>query len=548
MSGGQENSSQQGGAAQRLQRLVAKPGPQDLRRFLTFCQTEKNVLFQFVWKDPGINEEFLLTIIGREEGAPEWRMLSRSGAGALELWYAVGADVESIQSRINTSLQSMVRTGQEKVGFDTMSKLPRVVELSGDSSDDSSVSGSVSGGQAASQSFDATRTFDSVPIFGDSRLMTSAPEVLKGNLAIVSITNLLQSIKLDRMSGRLRIQRQSSFADVFFEDGVPTHAEGSRGVGEECLLQAICWQDGDFQFEHKLKTDEKTISTALDRLVLDGAMLMDCTVYLKGAGLQMGSVLVSRDPSLTADRVPTVLREKQSYDPELETKVYAMIDGRRTVQEIVEGLWLTRSRWVFAIASLLRLDLITLRQSGGRSAAVEPKALDPSLIESVENKLLRDDTGLYDYSSFLYLLNHHINSEPDVPLSVILLAINSGRDQGEGRSTLSPEGFQLLWREISGVANFRGIISHYENDLGLLLFNTEFAAAEKIARAILKSLPSSILELAMTSTDSTFLTIGCASFPEDAQDMPTLLAVAESARERARQDLGGAVMARDLDV
>ncbi|MGD9682878.1 MAG: DUF4388 domain-containing protein [Candidatus Obscuribacterales bacterium] len=543
MSGGREHSSEQGGSAHRLQRLVSKPGAQDLRRFLTFCQMEKNVLFQFVWKDPGINEEFLLTIIGRDGGAPEWRMLSRSGAGALELWYAVGTDLESILGRINASLQSMVRTGQEKVGFDTMSKLPRVVD------DHSASNGSsASSSLATSQNFEATRTFDSVPIFGDSRLMTSAPDVLKGNLAIVSITNLLQSIKLDRMSGRLRIQRQSSFADVFFEDGVPTHAEGSRGVGEECLLQAICWQDGDFQFEHKLKTDEKTISTALDRLVLDGAMLMDCTVYLKGAGLQMGSVLVSRDPSITVDRVPAVLREKQSYDPELETKVYAMIDGRRSVREIVEGLWLTRSRWVFAIASLLRLELITLRQSGGRSADIEPKAIDPSLIESVENKLLRDDTGLYDYSSFLYLLNHHINSEPEVPLSVILLAIRSGRDQGDGRSTLSPEGFQLLWREISGVANFRGIISHYENDLGLLLFNTEFAATEKIARAILKSLPSSILELAMTSTDSTFLTIGCATFPEDAQDMPSLLAVAESARERARQEGGGAVMARDLDV
>ncbi|MBZ0187902.1 MAG: hypothetical protein K8F91_16770, partial [Candidatus Obscuribacterales bacterium] len=200
--------------------------------------------------------------------------------------------------------------------------------------------------------------------------------------------------------------------------------------------------------------------------------------------------------------------------------------------------------------SLLRLELIGVRQSGGRLNAlnVEPKPIDPAIIETVENQLLRDDTGLYEYSSFLYLLNHHMNSTPDVPLSVILLALHAGRDRGgASRAEVSSEGFQLLWREIVGVSAFRGIISHYEDELALVVFNSEPTAVERTAKGIIKSLPSSILELAMTSTDSISLSIGSASFPTDASDLGSLLAVAERAREQARTNGGGLVMARDLE-
>ena len=493
--------------------LDKKPGLDEVKKFMVHAARKKDVQSVYTWKDEEI--EFRLAIQYVPKGFTfEWKLTLNFSKHSKVLWTRYSDDAEEIHIAIDTSVeskdsQSMTRDRLEPTLTETqVAEAKRIME----------------------------QTFDTMSL-KDMQQMSLVPESLAGNLEILQITNLLQSIHMGAMSGRLRIKRAAAYADIFFNEGEIVHAEGSRAQGYECVLQVICWQDGEFHFEPKLKTDEQTVNCPLEQLILEGCLLLDCTEYLKNNGVQLQSVLLRTKPDTAEAQFEESL---SAMDPNAEMgllkAIYLQVDSRKTVKDIVEILRLTRSQWVFAISAIIKAKLIhAVEKDKIQRAKIQPKDVDYQPVKEIQDFLVRKDTGLFSYPAFLFLLDHEFKYSWYRPVSVILLGF-----QEKESASLDNDVLREVARYINNVQGFKGMIAHYEqNSLVLSLVGANSSQAATIADRFVKSMNSSSLEMKLSAVR---IAIGIASFPDDADNVPSILAAAELARDRAWQKGNNAIL------
>lgn len=367
--------------------------------------------------------------------------------------------------------------------------------------------------------------------------------MLKGNLKLVHITNLLQSIGMGAMSGRLKIQRHASvYADIFFLNGLPVHAEGTKGIGDDCFLQVVCWSEGDFMFEPKLKTDEKTISRSLESLILEGCLLLDHTNSLMKQGVRMSSVFEQTNEDLTEVEFEETMAKGDPLDMTKLKDFYVEVDGREVLEDIVNELDMPRSQWVPIVSNLLRLKVIALCEPSEHiNAFLQPKEINSGLIESVRHGMIAEKTGIFSFAAFLFLLGVQIKCST-MPLSVLLIEMKPG--PSKTKPQLTSEQVQELAYKVDKLTSSRNIFAHYEEtDFAVILLGVRAEKAARIAERLVKQLSDTGLESAGGAPLHS--AIGVASYPDDAQDLGSLLGEAERARTQALKGGSGVTLAND---
>ncbi len=504
------------------QALTTQPTIADLRKYMVTAARKQDVKLTSRWTEPSNNRKFELSIKYVPQAFSfEWSFFEKKGLKVSRLWSRTSDIAEEIHAIIEHSkdvseselLDNSLDRKWEQMSSTRRAHASRLLE----------------------------QTFDRVPI-EELQEMSLAPEALTGNLQIIHITNLLQSIAMGHLSGRLRINRQAAYADMFFIDGKVVHAEGSRAHGEECFVQVICWKDGEFHFEPRLKTDERTIDRSLDMLILEGVLLLDNTEYLKQCGVNMDTVLERVNKDLSENQFVDIVSKAEPPDMQLSKDIYLQIDSRKTIQDIVELLRLNRSRWVHTVASLVRSRVAQICHAPPKQLSVAPKEIDLNLVRDVAQRLQDSKTGLYSYAAILFLLNHEIYFSSERPVSIILFGLRNTQSKSTDTTSLVRE----LSHAIQNTQGAKGIISHYdEHDLALTLIGANASQAAVIADRVIKSLMSSSVEFQLSNMN---MAQGIACFPDDAEDMPRLLAAADLARDKALKDgRHGTVLARDLE-
>ncbi|MBI1269955.1 DUF4388 domain-containing protein [bacterium] len=558
-------------------KLEARPSASDFRHLMN-SHGDASIL-EISWVDPLSEEEYLLEVSRPQRAGEEvgWILYMRSEASVIKRWQKRSNDLAQIEKNLGELTESPGSRRKSKNVTETFYALPQFKEAwadSGADSKDSSGSGSedaigdaiyddkpVSVGldtsvepvhgvadysaYLAASSSSLGESLQRMPVFKDRK------DSLKGNLAQVEVANLVQSIRGGSLSGRLKIHRTSSYVHIFFVDGEPQHAEGSRGTGEDCLLQTLCWTSGDFEFEPRLKTSELSISTPLDKLLIQGAKLKEATSSLKNMGLHMETLLRCKRRGLSGAELDGIIAGVQSFDPELEKQIYTSLGKSvKTLHEIVEEFWLMRSTWVPVLANLFDAGLIEVFERDRNASGFEPRPVNPSILQAARERLTESSTDILTADSFLFLADFLIRNAPEVQLSLVLVGFLTAKDKALNRSPqISTEGFKMIAEEINSIPYFKGTLGHYENGqggIGILFLDCSYKETRKMARAVLEALPPSTLELAMASVDTTQVCIGCAHYKEDADDLANLVGAAETALVEALKYGGGVVFARDL--
>lgn len=104
--------------------------------------------------------------------------------------------------------------------------------------------------------------------------------LLEGNLAYISLFNLLQFIKLEQKNTLLhvKVKEVAQEAKVYFQYGQIMYAELNRLRGADAMYRLIGWWDyGSFQFL-QIPEDElpqANITEALDGILMESARFMD---------------------------------------------------------------------------------------------------------------------------------------------------------------------------------------------------------------------------------------------------------------------------------
>jgi len=234
---------------------------------------------------------------------------------------------------------------------------------------------------------------------------------IQGNLASVRIAEVMQMLGLQRQTGKLVIKSGRDAADIYFKDGAIVFAAANcngSGSAVEGLLKRSCRIDQD-SMRHVLRIAEMT-SQPIDRILaqeklLDPKTFADCLrrhtesvvfkamawkegefyfeqaaspVFVNAVQLKIDDLLLegarrADEWSLIQQKLPDfniVFEPMIGNAEELTTrgmsdtdlKVFSLINGRRTVQELIDMLCLGDFDVAKSVFILLSVNLIRRKQ------------------------------------------------------------------------------------------------------------------------------------------------------------------------------------------
>jgi GGDEF domain-containing protein len=377
------------------------------------------------------------------------------------------------------------------------------------------------------------------------------------------VTNLLQSIAMGKMTGRLHIDPDSGPVEIFFEMGMPVHALSRLSSGEECFLEVVALHNGSFVFEPNLKTDTRSITHALDSLILKGVQLVDCQSVIEGAGVKSNSIVHRAQQGLGEAEFEDKVRQGAPLDMTIQKRFYITIDERLSIKQIADSLKLLRSEWVPIIANFIKVDLASFSDSdpNAKRLTVARKRIDPIVVEQFAHHLKKPDTGAFTFPAFLYFLEQEFLrfTHHQAPVSVILLDIRLNKAgapapaprtamnaQMMNPQTVNPQAVAHVVRCMVPAKRELDLIAHYEGQsLAILLPNTEWREAADVARRILAALSEARITTGLEKLNVSGV-LGVACLPKDVDNPGELLAAAELAKERASTAPDGLRLFSDL--
>jgi len=230
---------------------------------------------------------------------------------------------------------------------------------------------------------------------------------IRGNLASVRIVEVMQMLGLQRQTGKLVINRGGDAVEVYFQDGTVAFASsdcaGSRTAVEgmlkksckieedslrhvmriaemtsqpidrvlvqeklidqrgfiDCLrrhtessvYKIMAWQDGDFYFENAVPPlFAAPIHLKVDDLLLEGARRADEWTLIQQ---KIPDFTIVFEPMIgNADELAT------RGMSDMDMKVFSLVNGRRTIQEITDMLCLSEFEVAKSMFILLSVNLI----------------------------------------------------------------------------------------------------------------------------------------------------------------------------------------------
>lgn len=244
-----------------------------------------------------------------------------------------------------------------------------------------------------------------------ARQMPSSNAGITGNLANFRIIELLQMLGLQRQTGRLVITRNNEDAAIYFRDGLVVFAASHCGDGSnpldgllrrscrlredqlrhvmqtaaaakepvdsvivreklldargftDCLkrhteaevYKVMAWREGSFLFEKSQPPEfANPVKLKVDDLLLEGARRADEWLLIQQKIPDFNMVF----ESMIADAAELTRRGLSDID----LKVFSLIDGRRTIQEIIDVACLAEFDVAKSMFILMSVNLIRPRK------------------------------------------------------------------------------------------------------------------------------------------------------------------------------------------
>ena len=517
-----------------IQRLESRPLLSDLQKIVAQSLAKRGNKVVVAWSDQATGSEYTLSVETNNMGDdPEWRMHMFNEASAKILWMYVSEDPLLVYNLVTTSLPEDERHPRKADGnaFD------------GNARD----SDGGAGAKHSTNTNGQTTGSNHLPITKGEKSETPKKAVLSGDLSLVQVTNLLPSMQMARMTGKLTFESAHCRTHVYFEDGAPVHAYSEEEEGQEALLEVLTWKEGHFNFQPKESAPKKTVDQALDTLMLKGVKIIDCANYLAAAGIDADTLLDKKQSTLSKEQFDEMVSNSKIDTTSLK-KLYDRFNATTTLAEAARSLGLPRSKWAGLVAQLLKLDLITKCEPKMASRTLMPKIIDSEAVEAIDNSMRSAVSGLYTYEAFLYFLEkeylRRFRTESD--LSVIIFEMKTVR-QGSVtvREPLNVENVNAFGKRLSLIKRPLDLLAHYENnDFAILMPNTSSHGASVFAARVVDTFKKDPLETANGSDVA--LSMGIAGMPDDFLDPPFLLAGAEAAKEEAVRSNSSIVQFKDL--
>ena len=185
-------------------------------------------------------------------------------------------------------------------------------------------------------------------------------EVLRGNLAQLSLLDILKMLSSGKRSGRLDIRQAGKTWEIYLDLGNIVHAVTGTQMGDKGVYTLMGWLEGDFSFSPNIPSPDQSINTSTEQLMLEASRLAELWEDIKDV-LSSTEAVFKISPSGSTNTV--------SLKP-IEWQVLAQINGERSVIEIGEILDLHEfevARIIYSLASAGLLHEVNVSKVGFRA-------------------------------------------------------------------------------------------------------------------------------------------------------------------------------------
>jgi GGDEF domain-containing protein len=511
------------------------PTSNDVLAALTEAQRTNVRPVEVRWLRPGTDSPMSLGVTCHQQGEPIWVLSEGPPRELREIWTYPCGDFGLVLNLVISEC-----TGVTAPAID--------VDQAGASIINTNTSSSYSTSLLGLQATTSSTRLTAVGVPATNKITSVA--TMEGALADMQVPNLLQSIAMGKMTGRLFIDNTQTGGEVFFVDGLLVHATAMDVRGEQAIVELVTWDKGKFYFYKDEKTTEHTVDKRLDFILMEGMALLDQSKALMKAGLKMESYLSKKSSDLSEAGFEQAVANGAPVDLQQQKEFYLLVDGTCTLFELLRKRPMTKPVWVPILFNMINGDLITISNKSSKvdkTAMLVSTSIDRTAIDQVVKSLVRPDTSVLSYPSFHYFLEQEFLRFQlyNTPFSVIIFdmwVLKQNRYE-----PLPPEALQEAIASVRAAKRQLDLFSHFETlSYALLLPHTEAAAAAILAFRILEMLRSRPLG----PIDPQYLAIafGIAALPEDCKDIGLLLSAAKASKVAAQKSNSPVVMFKDMQT
>ena len=155
-------------------------------------------------------------------------------------------------------------------------------------------------------------------------------EGFRGDLAQISLLDILRMLTSGRRTGRLDVHLAGKSGELYLDQGLIVHAVAGTQLGERVVYSLLGWLEGEFVFTPDVSSPDRSIGTTTEQLLLEAARQAEQWADIK-------DVLSSTDAVFNIN--PSGSTQTVSLKP-IEWQVLAQVNGERSVVEIGELLGL----------------------------------------------------------------------------------------------------------------------------------------------------------------------------------------------------------------
>jgi len=173
---------------------------------------------------------------------------------------------------------------------------------------------------------------------------------LKGELGIIEVSSLIQTINQLRKTGKLEILLPNGDkGEIFFDNGEIIHAHSPDNVGLEALAEILLFKEGEFNFKENIVLPAPSIRMDTDRAIIEAISMVDETQSIKDILSKVIEIKFQSDGS------------KVSLNKE-ELVILMKSDDKKTLGEILSETGMDKVKFLKIIDQLLKKGIITLRK------------------------------------------------------------------------------------------------------------------------------------------------------------------------------------------
>ena len=537
----------------RLPRAASAPVMSDLHYLFAQARENRGREVEVTWFEPMLSKTFSLGCLSRANDAEcIWTIWEESNGESKLTWQYQSSDFMLVHDVINMLDKKSINSAPSTEGRITTFNNPAITDeppAPPGASTRPRSDGYVPPFSPAARRDNVRTSSTTMPPVPEPQTHSYNNNVLEGELATNPMPQLLQSLAMGQLTGKLQVIGENAVGDIFFKDGVPCHAATPSEYGDDAIRELVAWEIGSYNFKPDQTTTMRSVQKMLPSIISEGMQLLDQKRLLKKSGLTFESYLVRRHKTLSDTELKLMLSKGATIDWGLQKDIFDYLGHKRTLTELLRDKPMETSLWTALVFNFLSCGLIDVRQPD----AVKGSALDflgetKNEVQTLAATLIRPESGMLCYEALLYFLQYeYFRYEAyGFPLSLVIFDVLKRKQEA------SMEVYDRLPSQAASIASMRidlvkrnlDVLGHFEAlDYAIIMPNTKASSAAFVANRIYETLTATPLFPGLDRS-TLFLSFGVANLPADGDDLESLIKGAKDAKARAKQGAFPVVLAR----